>query len=58
MADYAKYIEKYKDIFDYIKNYHTEDLVKILLQKRGEDQKKEAAKVAAAIDCQKRFKNN
>ena len=49
MADYAKYIEKYKDIFDYIKDYHTQDLVKILLQKRGDDQKKEAAKVAAAI---------
>lgn len=49
MADYEKYIEKYKDIFDYIKDYRTEDLVKILLQKRGETQKKEAAKVAAAI---------
>jgi predicted amidohydrolase YtcJ len=30
MADYEKYIEKYKDIFDYVKDYHTEDLIKIL----------------------------
>ena len=56
MADYAKYIEKYKDIFDYIKDYHTQDLVKILLQKRGDDQKKEAAKVAAAIALRNGFK--
>ena len=45
--DYGKYIEKYGDIFDYIKNYHTKELVSILIQKRGN--KKEAAKVAAAI---------
>ncbi len=56
MADYEKYIEKYKDIFDYVKNYHTEDLIKILLQKRGNDQKKEAAKVAAAIALRNGFR--
>ncbi|MBE6877355.1 MAG: hypothetical protein E7496_11685 [Ruminococcus sp.] len=45
--DYGKYIEKYKDIFDYIKDYHTSELVDLMIQKRGN--KKDAAKVAAAI---------
>ena len=45
--DYSKYIEKYRDIFEYIRNYHTQDLIQLLIQKRGD--KKEAAKVAAAI---------
>ncbi len=47
MADYSKYIEKYKDIISYATKHHTQELVGILLEKRG--QKKEAAKVAAAI---------
>jgi len=47
MADLSKYMEKYGDIISYLTDYHTADLLDLLLEKR--EDKKEAAKVAAAV---------
>ena len=44
---YIEFAKKHKEILDYVANYHTAELVKLLIPKR--DNKKEAAKVAAAI---------
>lgn len=47
--DLSFYIKKYGDIIKYAKDYHTAELVPLLLQNRGDAHKKQAAKIAAAI---------
>ena len=47
LSKYKDVIERNKDTFNYFKNYHTDELVKLLIEQR--DNKKEAAKIAAAI---------
>ncbi len=47
--DMSFYLKKYGNIIKYATNYHTDSLVPLLLQNRGEEHKKQAAEIAAAI---------
>ena len=44
---YKDVIDRNKDTFNYFKNYHTAELVKMLIKEKGN--KKQSAKIAAAI---------
>ena len=46
-VDYDKYIKKYKSILEYAMKYHTDELVRMLLTKKG--QRKEIVNLSAAI---------